>query len=40
MLRKIECYIQSCKLNQVKKGLIEARGVGRMIVTEVIGFGK
>ncbi len=39
MLRKIECYIQPTKLDQVKDGLIDA-GVEGMSVTQVVGFGK
>ncbi|MDD3777607.1 MAG: P-II family nitrogen regulator [Actinomycetota bacterium] len=39
MLRKIECYIQPTKLDEVKEGLIEA-GIEGMSVTEVLGFGR
>ena len=37
MFRKIECYIQPSKIDQVKDALIEA-GVDGMIVSEVEGF--
>ena len=39
MLRKIECYIQPVKLDDVKNGLIDA-GIEGMSATEVQGFGK
>jgi nitrogen regulatory protein P-II 1 len=39
MLRKIECYIQPCKLDAVKDKLIDAGAEG-MSVTKVEGFGK
>ncbi len=39
MLRKIECFIQPSKLDQIKDALIEA-GVDGMSVSEVEGFGR
>ena len=39
MLRKIECFIQPSKLDQIKDALIEA-GVDGMTVSEVEGFGR
>ncbi len=39
MLRKIECFIQPSKLDQIKDALIEA-GVDGMSVSEVKGFGR
>lgn len=39
MLRKIECYIQPSKLDEIKDALIEA-GVDGMSVSEVQGFGR
>jgi len=39
MLRKIECYIQLTKLDEVKEGLIES-GIEGMSVTQVEGFGR
>ena len=39
MLRKIECFIQPSKLDQIKDALIEA-GVDGISVSEVKGFGR
>jgi len=39
MLRKIECYIQPSKLDEIKDALIDA-GVDGMSVSEVQGFGR
>ena len=39
MLKKIECFIQPFKLDEVKDSLIDA-GVEGITVTEVRGFGK
>jgi nitrogen regulatory protein P-II 1 len=39
MLRKIECYIQPSKLDEIKNALIVA-GVDGMSVSEVQGFGR
>jgi len=39
MLRKIECYIQPSKLDEIKDALIVA-GVDGMSVSEVQGFGR
>jgi nitrogen regulatory protein P-II 1 len=39
MLRKIECFIQPFKLDDVKDALFEA-GVEGMSISEVKGFGK
>jgi len=39
MLRKIECFIQPVKLDDVKNALFEA-GVDGMSITDVRGFGK
>ena len=39
MLRKIECYIQSSKLDEVRDALINA-GVDGMSVSEIQGFGR
>ncbi len=39
MLRKIECYIQPSKLDQVKEALIE-KGIDGMSVSQVEGFGR
>ncbi|TET49946.1 MAG: P-II family nitrogen regulator [Actinomycetota bacterium] len=38
-MRKIECFIQPSKLDQIKDALIEA-GVDGMSVSEVKGFGR
>ena len=39
MLKKIECFIQPFKLDEVKNALIEA-GVEGITMSEVSGFGK
>ncbi len=39
MLRKIECFIQPFKLDEIKDALVEA-GVEGMSVIEARGFGK
>ena len=39
MLRKIECYIQPSKLDEIKDALIDA-GVDGMSVSEIQGFGR
>ncbi len=39
MLKKIECFIQPFKLDEIKDALIEV-GVEGMSVTEVRGFGR
>lgn len=39
MLKKIECFIQPCKLEEVKNALIEAGAEG-ITMSEVSGFGK
>ena len=39
MLRKIECFIQPFKLDEVKDALFDA-GIEGMSVSEVKGFGK
>ncbi len=39
MLRKIECYIQPFKLDELTRALVE-HGVDGMSVTEVRGFGR
>ncbi len=39
MLRKIECYIQPFKLDELTRALV-AHGVDGMSVTEVRGFGR
>ena len=39
MLRKIECYIQPSKLDEIKDALIEA-GIEGMSVSSVEGFGR
>ena len=39
MLKKIECFIQPFKLDEIKKSLVEA-GVEGMSVTDIKGFGR
>jgi len=39
MLRKIECFIQPFKLDEVKDALFSA-GIEGMSISEVKGFGK
>ena len=39
MLKKIECFIQPFKLDEIKKSLVDA-GVEGMSVTEIKGFGR
>jgi len=39
MLRKIECFIQPTKLDEIKDALFE-EGVDGMSISEVKGFGK